>query len=155
MIPERPILIPDHRILIPTTKIIRGIDIAKAASQHSDASSDGKRMGSALFAGSRLVSIGFNMYSKSRPINVFRKDGRTFYKSVHAEQSAILKYNRHHTNHNSNSKLTLFVVRYTSLGLKACSKPCYMCQKIMLDFGIDTVVYFDLDGFIELAKIRS
>lgn len=149
------ILIPDRKILIPTTKIMRGIDIAKAAGHHSDAGSDGKRLGAALFAGARLVSIGFNMYSKSRPSNVFRKNGRDYYKSVHAEQNAILKYNRHHTNHSSGSKLTLYVVRYTSDGEKACSKPCPMCQKIMLDFGIDEVVYFDTDGFIELAKVRG
>ena len=95
------ILILERKILIPTTKIIRGIDIAKAASQHSDACTDGKRLGAALFAGSRLVSIGFNMYSKSRPSNVFKKNGRDYYKSVHAEQNAVLKYNRHYTNHSS------------------------------------------------------
>lgn len=151
------IMSPSHerRILIPTAKVIRGIEIAKAASDHSDGLGGGRKLGAALFAGSRLVSIGFNSYSKSKPTNVFNEHGKTYCKSIHAEQSALLKYKRHYTNNNGSSKLTLYVVRYTSNGFKGCSKPCSMCQKFMKDFGIDEVVYFDLDGFVTLSKINN
>lgn len=151
---EQNILAREKRILIPTSKILRGIETAKAAALYSDGLSGGRKLGAALFAGSKLVSIGFNTYSKSRPGNEFHNQGNSYCKSIHAEQTALLKYRKHYTNINTIPKFTLYVVRYTNNGSKGCSKPCPMCQKFMREFGINEVVYFNLDGFIEASKIN-
>ena len=76
--------------------IQRGFEAALAASSHSDWPTRRTQMGSAIFIGSRPLSIGFNHFLKAKPGNRFfklHKDGHIteYYKPLHAEQAAMVK----------------------------------------------------------------
>lgn len=135
-------LVPISREM--TNRWQRCFEIAKAASEHSDGKFPRDRMGAAIFSGSRLLSVGFNQYAKSRPGNIgLKKNGRTFLISIHAEQSALskIKYRDY-----SSNKLICYIVRLNSVGDFTSSKPCNMCIDHLKNHGIKNVRFINESG---------
>jgi deoxycytidylate deaminase len=149
-----------HNVYINTNKqliqlsdlpasLTRGFEAALVASSHSDGLQRRLRMGAAIYAGSRLLSIGFNQYLKTKPGNKFFKiesNGvvKEFLKTIHAEQTALIKI-RHRDY--SNNKLSMFIYRSDSNGNPATSAPCPMCQETIRAYGISTVHFIAPGGY--------
>ena len=112
-------------------------------------------MGAAIFAGSRLLSIGFNQYYKSRPDNKFIKlvDNKVveYYKATHAEQTALDKI-KYSTNY-INSKLILYIYREGADGMPSASAPCELCQSVIKRSGISIVRFFTTQGSYKEWKL--
>jgi deoxycytidylate deaminase len=122
--------------------IERGFSVALAASQLSDAPRAGLRMGSALFSGSRLLSIGANVYARSHPGS---NNGPDFVRSTHAEAQALVR--RQH--YDGDRNLTLYVARRRADGSQGCSKPCPNCLNLCKLAGVRRVRYFDAEGLTQ------
>lgn len=112
----------------------RGFQAARIARQYAEAPTPGKKLGAALYAGSNLLSLGWNVYKKTHPQSV-----PALAKNLHAEHSAILR--RQH--YDNNRKLIMYVWRETGDGQVACSKPCDNCVWIMRESGIGEVRFYD------------
>lgn len=130
--------------------IRRGFEAARAASFHSDGPLQRTKMGASIYAGSRIVAVGFNQYNKSKPGNRFFKlaqDGSVveYTKSIHAEQSALTRIR--YRDYGRTNKLILFVFRQDAKGLPAASSPCEMCQGEIQRAGIQTVHFIAPGGF--------
>jgi deoxycytidylate deaminase len=121
------------------SQIDRGFDAAFAASELSDAPRPGLRMGAALFSGSRLLSVGANLYGRSHPASVQSED---FWRSTHCEHVALLR--RQH--YDTRSKLTLFVARRRMDGTVGSSRPCVNCFKLCLLAGVTRVWFHNSYG---------
>lgn len=135
-----------------TRRWIRGFDIALAASLESDGTTPGTRMGAALFSGNRLLSTGYNLYSKTRPGNTHKKDNGIIYNtSTHAEQMAIdgIKHYDY-----SNVKLILYVARVDKEGNYTVSRPCDICIATMRKHGINVVRFMNHSGQPEEILIK-
>jgi deoxycytidylate deaminase len=139
-------------------RLQKGFEAAKVASNYSDGDTIREKMGAAIFAGSRLLSIGFNQYHKSRPDNKFIKVVGSkvveYYKATHAEQSALdkikYKYNANYTN----SKLILYIYREGADGMPSASAPCELCQSIIKRSGISIVRFFTMAGSYKEWKVN-
>lgn len=116
----------------------RGFDIALSACEMSDAPRTGLRMGAALLAGSRVLSLGANLYQRSHPDS----HNDTFVRSLHAEHAAICR-RKHYP---SIGNLTLYVARKRADGSIGSSKPCNNCMRLCRVAGIRRVRYFDEHG---------
>jgi tRNA(Arg) A34 adenosine deaminase TadA len=114
----------------------RGFDTAAAASEYSDGVRQGRKMGAALFSGSRLISIGANCYAKTDPIS---RNGETLFR-VHAEMHSLSK-RKFFVNNN----LVMYVYRQVA-DKPACSIPCPMCESLMKIAGIKRVRCFNKFG---------
>ena len=129
-------------------RLQKGFEAAKVASSYSDGPLKRERMGAAIFAGSRLLSIGFNQYYKSRPDNKFIKMVANkvveYSKATHAEQCALdkIKYSPNYTN----KKLILYIYREGADGMPAASAPCELCQTVIKRSEIAIVRFFTMDG---------
>ena len=128
----------------------RGFESALAASNHSDWPTRRTQMGSAIFIGSRLLSIGFNHFEKTKPGNRFykiHKDGHIteYFKPLHAEQSAMVKIK--YREYPARKKLVMFVCRTDAQGRPASSFPCQMCQAEISKSSISTVHFFAPGGY--------
>ena len=115
--------------------IDRGFDAAFAASLLSDAPRIGLRMGAALFSGSRLLSVGANLYGRSHPASAQSKE---FWRSTHCEHVALLK--RQH--YDVTSKLTLYVARRRSDGSIGSSRPCHNCMDLCRQAGVTRIWFY-------------
>lgn len=116
----------------------RCFQAAKVAAAHSNAKSQGKKIGAAIFAKGKLLSFGFNVYGHTHPS---ANTNDKFDRNIHAEHKAILKRQYY-----VNTGLVLYTYRETSDGKPACSKPCANCQAIIREAGIKTVRYIDENG---------
>jgi deoxycytidylate deaminase len=130
--------------------IKRGFEAALVASNHSDGLQRRLKMGAAIYAGSRLLSIGFNQYQKTKPGNKFFKVGengvvKEFLKTIHAEQNALIKI-RHRDY--SNNKLSMYIYRSDSNGNPATSAPCPLCQADIKKAGIAKVYFIAPGGYL-------
>ena len=129
-------------------RLQRGFEAAKVASSYSDGYSTRDKMGAAIFAGSRLWSIGFNQYAKSRPDNKFIKlvDNKVmeYYKAIHCEQNALtaIKYSPNYIN----SKLIMYIYREKADGTPGASAPCENCQTCLKHSDISIVRFFTMSG---------
>ncbi len=139
------------------SRIQRGFEAAKAASSYSDGYLKRERMGAAIFAGSRLLSIGFNQYSKSRPDNKFFKISQDnkiieYCKATHCEQCALdkIKYSENYTD----KKLIMYVYREGANGEPTASAPCQMCQAAIKRSDISVVRFFTFDGEYKEWKVN-
>lgn len=136
-------------------RLQRGFEAAKAASTCSDGLFAREKMGAAIYAGSRLLSIGFNNYAKSRPGNKFIKvvDDKVFeyYKATHAEQSALdkIKYSENY----ANSKLIMYIYREAANGTPSASAPCELCQALIKRSDISVVRFFTPSGSYKEWKV--
>lgn len=136
-------------------RIQRGFEAAKVASSYSDGPLKRERMGAAIFAGSRLLSIGFNQYYKSRPDNKFIKVVNNklveYRKATHAEQCALdkIKYSPNYVN----KKLILYIYREGADGMPSASAPCELCQSIIKRSDISIVRFFTVSGAYKEWKV--
>jgi deoxycytidylate deaminase len=121
------------------TSIDRGFAVALAASEFSDAPRRALKMGASLYSGSRLLSIGANLFGRSHPDSA---NSPSFYRSTHCEHVALLR--RKH--YESTGNLTLYVARIRADGSFGCSKPCDNCMNLMKLAGVTRVRFFDENG---------
>lgn len=119
----------------------RGFAAAKAASVHSNADKDSKKIGAAIFAKGNLIAIGFNTYGQTHPD---AQRTQTFSRNIHAEHRAVLK-RRYYVNNG----MVLYTYRETMDGKPACSKPCINCGQIIKEAGISIVRYINTNGDME------
>lgn len=122
----------------------RGFAAAKSAREHSNGERPGEKMGAALFSGSILVSVGFNVYDKTHPSTI---NSEFYIRGIHAEHSAIIK-RRHYDDFGQ----VLYVYRET-IHAPACSKPCVSCMAIIKLAGIKKVRYINSNGIPEEMKV--
>lgn len=115
----------------------RGFEAAFAVAQLSDAPRVGLRMGASLFAGSRLLSVGANLYGRSHPASVQSEE---FTRSTHCEHVALLR--RQHYD-DSGVRLTLYVARRRSDGSIGNSRPCMNCLKLCKLAGVQRVWFYE------------
>lgn len=123
-------------------RIDRRMDVAFAAAMLSDAPRTGLKMGAALFTGSRLLAVGYNLYGRSHPASANTHD---FLRSTHAEHMCLLR-RRHY---DVTSKLVMYVARMRSDGSIGASKPCINCVKLCKIAGVAKVWYFNYNGKVE------
>lgn len=119
--------------------IERGFDTAFAACELSDAPRAGLRMGAALFSGSRLLSVGANLYGRSHPDS---EQSKEFWRSTHCEHVALLK--RQH--YDTRSRLTLYVARRRKDGSIGSSRPCPNCIALARLAGVTRMWFYDAYG---------
>lgn len=113
----------------------RGFSVAFATAQLSDAPRAGLRMGSALYAGSRLLAVGANRWH-SHPAS----DNQGFCRSLHAEHVALLR--RQHFDKPS-GRLTMFIARRLADGTIGSSRPCANCLRLLREAGISVVWFYE------------
>lgn len=121
----------------------RGFDVARAASEHSTGNAIGQKLGAALYAGSNLLSIGFNDYTRTSKHSRFH----TYNGNIHAEVMCLIR--RWHYEKSKN--LILYVSRTITNPLQTiskdgCSRPCLNCMGVIIKYGIRRVRFFDEDG---------
>jgi deoxycytidylate deaminase len=127
----------------------RGFNAAHAAALHSDGPTNGTRMGAALYAGSNLLSFGYNVWFKTNPNFSFG----THNSNTHAEAMCLVR--RKHYDHSSN--LILYVARTVTNTTQTkyangFSKPCDRCMALIKLAGVRRVRYFDKNG--EAVEIK-
>lgn len=113
--------------------INRGFDAAFAACELSDAPRTARKMGAALFSGSRLLSIGANLYRRSHP------KSHAICTSTHCEHVALLK-RQHYT---INGAMTLFVARRIADGSAGNSRPCPNCIELCRLAGVTRIWFYE------------
>lgn len=125
---------------------ISGFDVARATSLLSNAPTEAKRMGAALYSGSTLLSVGYNVYDKTHPRYVDIDDvGEEFCRNTHAELMALTR-----RKHRADKRLILYIYRETKDGNPAHSKPCSVCMKIIKEYGVKRIRYVGKNGeFLE------
>jgi deoxycytidylate deaminase len=121
----------------------RGFDAARAASVHSTGSAIGQKLGAALYAGSNLLSIGFNDWNRTSKHAQFDN----YNGNVHAEVMCLVR--RWHYEKSNN--LILYVSRTTTnpertVSKDGCSRPCSKCMNLVREYGIRRVRFFDESG---------
>jgi cytidine deaminase len=120
----------------------RGFEAAAAVRQYSVAKTPSYKLGAALFNGSRLVSVGFNIYGKTHPSS----RERTFDKNLHAEHAALIK--RQH--YDGDSSLVMYVYRENRSGIPVCSRPCGNCISRSRLGGVGRIRFVNEEGqFVE------
>lgn len=128
----------------------RGFDAALAASEHSDGVPNRDKMGAAIFSGGRLLAVGFNIYSKTTPTGILIKNGKEILLATHAEVNALTKIKfRDYTN----NKLIMYIARQNRNNILVTSKPCKMCQNLLILAGIRVVRYFNQNSDPEELKL--
>jgi deoxycytidylate deaminase len=128
---------------------VKGFEAAQAASIHAVTTYGPWKMGAALYNGSNLLAVGYNMMSKSHPQSQIKDLGHSFNVFVHAEQMALIR-RRHY---DGDSNLIMYVWRTAGTGDAACSKPCVNCQELMKLAGVKKVRYFNDQGISEEMKL--
>ena len=118
------------------SQVERGFAIAFATAQLSDAPRAGLKMGACLMAGSRLLSVGANLYGRSHPASQQSED---FVRSTHCEHVAIVR--RQH--YDVRGKLTLYVARRRSDGSIGNSRPCINCLKLCQLAGVSRIWFYE------------
>ena len=118
----------------------RGFDTALAASEFSTAPRTARKMGAALFVGSRLLTIGANTYDRSHPDS---ENTREFVRSTHAEHITLIR--RKHYDR-VGGRLVLYVARKLADGTMAGSKPCENCIALARLAGVSKIYYYANNG---------
>ena len=116
----------------------RGFDAALAAAELSDAPRTARKMGASLWAGPRLLSVGYNRW-QSHPSS----DNTEFNRSLHAENVAIIR--RQHYDRLSGF-LSLYVARRLADGSMGTSKPCNNCINLCRLAGVRRVFFYNHEG---------
>ena len=116
----------------------RGFDAARAASELSTAPRVARKMGAALFASSRLLSVGFNRW-QTHP----QSDNTNFNRTLHAEAVALIR--RKHYDR-VGGRLVLYVTRNLADGTVGESKPCANCIALARLAGVSKIYYYDNNG---------
>lgn len=133
--------------MIENTKMIgswqRGFDAAIAASLHSTGPTIGMKLGAALYAGSKLLSIGFNDFTRTHTNYQFE----TYNGNIHAEAMTLIR--RWHYEKPKN--LILYIARITTnpeqtIVQCGCSRPCNICMKLIRNYGVRRIRFYDEFG---------
>lgn len=117
----------------------RGFQVAKAASEYGVAPRKSRKVGAAIYAGSKLLAIGFNHYGKTHPQTDW---------GIHAEHSALIKRAYYPA-----KNMVMYVYRELADGSTACSRPCDNCIYLMRLAGVSAVRFADTDGNFKEEKI--
>jgi len=128
----------------------RGFEVARAASFHSNGITNGQKMGAALYAGSTLLSLGFNDYDRTSK----HSQHSTYVGNLHAEIACLTR--RWHYDKSNN--LILYIARTVTDTKKTVlqygvSRPCQSCMKAIQAFGVRRVRFFDENGIPTEVKI--
>jgi deoxycytidylate deaminase len=115
--------------------IDRGIKFAKNAAIMSGAPHH--KVGAAIFAGRRLISLGWNS-KKTHP------DSKTRHQAHHAEFAALIGNYKYDL-----VGAVIYVTRITPGGVLSMSKPCEHCQEVIRASGIRKVFYTNHAGDVE------
>jgi hypothetical protein len=135
-----------------TKRWVKGFMEASLASVNSDGRTKGMRLGAAIFHGSRLLSYGWNLFSKTKPGNSYRSSkGYIYNTSTHAEQMAIDQIKHYDY---SNAKLIMYVARLNGDNKMVCSRPCNTCMDYMREHGIRIVRFINEQGMPEELVIK-
>ena len=116
----------------------RGFDAALAAAELSTAPRVARMMGASLWAGSRLLSVGYNRWH-THPMS----DNKEFNRSLHAEHVALTR--RKHYDR-VGGRLVLYVARKLADGTMAGSKPCANCIALARLAGVSKIYFYDNNG---------
>ncbi len=129
----------------------RGFETAMAASEHSNGRQQCYKLGSALYSGSILLSIGFNVWDKTHPGSIhFKRD--TFHGNIHAEQAALIK-----RRHYADKDQVIYVYRGTLIKGKLMpgnSRPCSNCQRLLKFAGVKYARFFNELGVVEELRLN-
>ncbi len=98
------------------------------------------RLGCVVAKRRRVLSAGFNSY-KTHP----RLIRYTTYPFLHAEQAALMKYGL-----DSCKGMDIYVLRITRANQIAIAKPCEVCMRIIITYGINTIRYTTNTGYESL-----
>jgi len=128
----------------------RGFQAARAASLLSNGPTLGAKLGAALYAGSNLLSVGYNDWFKTTP----HTRNATYNGNTHAEAMALIK--RWHYDHSGN--LILYVWRSTTDPQQTqtgngCSRPCASCMNLIRLAGVRRIRFFDEQGVPNEIKL--
>jgi len=128
----------------------RGFDTATAASMHSTGSAVGQKLGASLYAGSNLLAIGFNDWTRTSKHAQYD----TYNGNVHAEVMCLVR--RWHYEKSKN--LILYVSRTTTNAQQTivkygCSRPCEKCMNLVREYGVRRVRFFDERGMPTEIKL--
>ena len=137
---------------MPGKSWTRGFEAARVASLHSNAPQTCYRMGAALYAGSILLSTGFNIWNKTTPHSVTDE----FNGNTHAEIVALIR--RWHYDKPNN--LILYVWRNTTNpkrthSIDACSRPCDNCMNLIKLAGVRRIRFYDETGTETEIKLKE
>lgn len=104
------------------------------------------------FAGSRVLSFGYNKPKTEASVRQYAKNVNSMYENSktdyisqcrHAEVDAIKKVS-------DTSKIDyIIIVRKTKNGTPCMAKPCNICQQVIENAGIRYVYYSNEDGKLE------
>jgi deoxycytidylate deaminase len=115
----------------------RGFEVAKAASEYGVAPRKSRKVGAAIYAGSRLLAIGFNKYHYSHPDAEW---------GIHAEHAALIKRAYYPA-----KNMVVYVYRELANGSVACSRPCANCIYLLRLAGVAVVRFADESNkFVEI-----
>lgn len=128
-----------------------GFKSAKEATELSNAGVKSRKMGAALSAGGRIVSIGYNTFGKSHPeFTDIDCDGNDFLRNSHAELMALVR-RKHHGAKN----LVMYIYRELDDGTPANSRPCKFCMKLIKEFGVKKIRYVNDKGDYIEERLNS
>ena len=128
----------------------RGFSVARAASLYSNGETIGQKLGAALYAGSNLLSIGWNDWNRTSKHAKFK----TYNGNVHAEVMTMIR--RWHYEKSKN--LILYVSRTITNPEKTivnygCSRPCENCLALAKNYGVRRIRFFNEDGVPSEIKL--
>jgi deoxycytidylate deaminase len=126
----------------------RGFYVAKEARLFSITNHYSQKIGSALFNGNKLISIGYNMYHKTHTAYGHHLSYLDHDKCIHSECVALCK-RRYFNDYN----LILYIYREHADHTPACSKPCRICHALIKLAGVRKIRYIDKNGFFVEEKI--
>lgn len=128
----------------------RGFDAASAASLHSTGPAIGQKLGAALYAGSKLLAVGFNDWFRTSKHSQYN----TYNGNVHAEVMCLIR--RWHYEKSRN--LILYVSRtitnpQQTIVKYGCSRPCAKCMNLVREYGVRRVRFFNESGIPTEIKL--
>ena len=121
------------------TRDKRFFDLARNVSFKSD---HRIRLGAVIVKQGRVVSVGFNRYSKTHPMS------NSYNRTLHAEMDAIVGVDR-----GTLRGSTMYVYREDRNGVQKIAKPCCHCEPVIREVKIKKVIYTTSSGSIGEIKI--
>lgn len=91
-----------------------------------------------------IISVGWNNYYKTHPLS--KKFG--YYNGIHSELSCIVSCQR-------SMRGTYMINTRIKNGDLAISKPCNICQRMLLWYNIENIVYSNDKGEFECLSLST
>jgi deoxycytidylate deaminase len=124
-------------------RVDRGFNVAFAAALLSDAPRAGLCMGTALYSGNRLLSVGANRWHTHPDSD----NTHGFDRTLHAEAVALLRRQHYDTRGN----LTLYVARRCKDGNIGNSRPCVNCLRLCRLAGVTRAWFYEYGARKEIT----